>query len=90
MLTDLFGGPVSGAQVSFVALNAEIPWAGECLLGTKSLSWQKGANPERKHRDRDPRPHGSQRMSRAWGLVLFGLHTQPGAWCSSLSPWAQS
>lgn len=88
MLTDLFGGPFSGAQVSFAALNAEIPWAGECLLGTKSLSWQKGANPEGKQMA--PRPHGSQRMSRVWGLVLLGLHTQPGAWRSSSSHWAQS
>lgn len=60
MLTDLFGGPVSGAQISCVALNAEIPWAREILLGTKSLSWQKGANPKRKQRG--PGPHGSQRV----------------------------
>lgn len=33
-----FGGPVSGAQASCSALNAEIPWVGECLLGTKFLS----------------------------------------------------
>lgn len=56
MLTHLFGGPVSGAQVFCVALNAEIPWARECLLGTKSLSRQKRANPERKQRG--PGPHG--------------------------------
>lgn len=50
MLTDLFGGPVSGPQASCGALNAEIPWARECLLGTKPLSRQRGANPGRKQR----------------------------------------
>lgn len=74
MLTDLdlFGGPVSGAPVSCVALNDEIPWDGECLLGTKSLSWQKGANPERKQRG--PGPHGGQRMGCVWRLLLEGQH----------------
>lgn len=38
VLTYLFGGPVSGAQVACSALNAEIPWARERLLGTKFLS----------------------------------------------------
>lgn len=50
VLTYLFGGPVSGARVSCSALNAEIPWAGECLLGTKFLSGRRSANPERKKR----------------------------------------
>lgn len=80
MLTDLFGGPVSGAQVSCVALNAEIPWAGEYLLGTKSLSWQKGANPERKRRG--PRPHSSQRMGASLGagpVQVAHKHLEPGA-----------
>lgn len=54
VLTDLFCGPVSGAQVSRVALNAESPWAGDCLLGTKSLSRQKGANPKRMQRGPAP------------------------------------
>lgn len=60
MLTRLFGGHASGAQVSCVALNAEIPWVGECLLGTQFLSRQNGANPKRKQKG--PGPHGSQRM----------------------------
>lgn len=37
-LTYFFHGPISGAQVSCSVLNAEIPWARECLLGTKFLS----------------------------------------------------
>lgn len=47
VLTDLFVGPISRPEVSCAALNAEIPWAGGCLLRTKPLSRQKGANPHR-------------------------------------------
>lgn len=75
MLTDLFGGPVSGAQISSVALNAEIPWAGGCLLGTKSLSWQKGRKPRKKAK-------GSQAPWQPVGEQSLGAgatHTHPGA-----------
>ena len=74
MLTDLFGGPVSGAQVSCVALNAEIPWAGECLLGTKSLSRQKSANPERKERVLPSM--AARRWGESGGWGCFRRHTK--------------
>lgn len=45
-----FGGPVSGAQASCSALNAEIPWVGGVPPGNKILVWVKEGNPREKEK----------------------------------------